>query len=67
MNILATVEATRTTGTDTICAQCLDCLFLQRLVGVEVVEIERSEVHDGASIGKLRLGAYGAEHSDIMH
>lgn len=42
MDILGTVESSRATRADTVVAEGLDGLLLERLVRVKVVEVERS-------------------------
>lgn len=39
VNILGTVELWRTAGTNSIGAQCLNSLFLDRFARVQVVEV----------------------------
>jgi hypothetical protein len=55
--ILGAVEAGRTTGTNTVCAEGLDSLLLERFICDEVVVVVRGEVCDGAAVGQLRFGA----------
>jgi len=57
VNILCAVETRGATGADTVCAQGLNGLVFEDIVGEEVVEVVRGKVRDGAAIGELRLGA----------
>jgi len=57
VNILCAVETRGTTRADTVCAQGLNGLVFENIVGEEVVEVVRGKVRDGAAIGELRLGA----------
>ena len=55
VDILGAVELGRTAGANSVGAQRLDGLFLDGLVGIEVVKVVGSEVRDGLSVGQLGL------------
>lgn len=56
MHILSAVKSSRATRTDTVVAEGLDGLLLERLVRIEVVKVKRPQVHNRATIRQLRLG-----------
>jgi len=53
VNILCAIETRRATGPDTVCAQGLNGLVFEDIVGEEVVEVVRGKVCDSAAIGEL--------------
>lgn len=55
VDVLGPVELGRAARTDTVGAQDLNGLFLDLLIAIEVVEVERAQVRDGAAIGELCL------------
>jgi hypothetical protein len=57
VDILCAIETRRAAGTDAVCAERLDSLLLERLVAIEVVEVVRGEVRDGAAVGELGFGS----------
>lgn len=65
VDVLGAVKSARTTRANAVVAQRLNGFFLERLVGIEVVEIGRTQVHDRATIRQLGLGADGTAHA--MH
>jgi len=56
MDILSTVESSRAAGANAVSPEGLDSRLLEKLIGVEVVKIERAEIRDGTPISELRLG-----------
>lgn len=66
VNILCAVESTGSAGTHSISAECLDCLFLEGLIRIEVVKIEGAKVCDSAAVGQFRFWAYGAGDHDLI-
>lgn len=55
MNILSSVEAGRSAWSNTICAQCLNCLLFQILIGHKVVEVIGGKIDHCPAVGQLRL------------
>jgi hypothetical protein len=55
VHVLGTVEAARAARSDTIVAKGLNSLLLERLIRVEVIEVEGAEVVNGTAVGELGL------------
>lgn len=51
--VLCSIEAWRSTGTDAVCPECLDSLFLERLVCDEVIEVVGCEICDCSPVREL--------------
>lgn len=66
VNILCAVESTGSAGTNSISAECLDCLFLEGLIRIEVVKIEGAKVRNSAAVGQFRFRAYGAADPNFI-
>lgn len=60
MDVLGTVEAGRTAGTDTVGAEGGYGFFFEGFVGDEVVVVVGGEVCDCAAVGETGFGSGGA-------
>lgn len=65
VHVLGAVEAWGTARADAVGAQRLDGFLLEEVVGEEVVEVVRGEVHDGAAVGELGLGTRWSAQGEL--
>jgi hypothetical protein len=57
VDVLCPVKLRRTTGSNAICAECLDSLFLDLIIADKVIEVVGCEIGHCSTVGELDPGA----------